>query len=170
MLAMIKHFPDHQFIVAGAPSFSEADYQLYLPADGHVRVVFDETYALLQQARAAMVTSGTATLEAALLNCPQVVCYKMWGGGLTHFLAKKVIIKVPFISLVNLIVDREVVTELFQNEMTLENLREELTALLHDEGVRRQMFSDYEALHRIMGGPGSSEKTARLMWQSLHEH
>ncbi len=169
MLAMMDHFPGHQFVIAGAPSFSEPDYQMYLPENGHVTVIFDETYALLQQARAAMVTSGTATLEAALLNCPQVVCYKMWGGTFTHFMAKNVIIKVPFISLVNLIVNREVVTELFQNEMTQENLKSELNSLLFDNAVREKMFADYEELRQIMGRPGSSKKTARLMWNSLQE-
>jgi len=169
MLAMRECFPDYQFIIAGAPSYSEADYQEYLAGDSHVKVVFNETYALLQQADVAMVTSGTATLETALLNCPQVVCYKMWGGGFTHFMAKKVIIKVPYISLVNLIVGREVVTELFQKEMTRENLKAELEKLLFDKAVREKMLADYDELRRIMGGPGSSAKTAKLMWESLQE-
>jgi len=167
MLAMMQHFPDHQFIIAGAPSFSEEDYASYMPSKGHVKVIFDETYAILQHARAAMVTSGTATLEAALLDCPQVVCYKMWGGKFTHFMARKVIIQVPYISLVNLIVDRELVKELFQNEMTRQNLKCELEALLFDEAVRQAIFSGYKELREIMGGPGSSEKTARLMLESL---
>jgi lipid-A-disaccharide synthase len=168
MLKMVRKFPDHQFIVAGAPSFTEADYQQYVPGEGNVKVIFGETYALLQQAKAAMVTSGTATLEAALLKCPQVVCYKMWGGAFTDFMAKKVIIQVPYISLVNLIMNREVVTELFQNDMTEENLTSELRNLLCDEGIRNKMFADYEELQRVMGGPGSSGKTARLMWDSLN--
>jgi len=168
MLMMVRKFPDHQFIVAGAPSFTEADYQQYVPGEGSVKVIFGETYALLQQAKAAMVTSGTATLEAALLNCPQVVCYKMWGGAFTDFMAKKVIIQVPFISLVNLIMNREVVTELFQNDMTEENLTAELRNLLCDEGIRNKMFADYEELQEVMGGPGSSGKTARLMWDTLN--
>lgn len=168
MLKMVRKFPDHQFVIAGAPSFSEADYQQYVPGEGGVKVLFGETYALLQQAKAAMVTSGTATLEAALLKCPQVVCYKMWGGAFTDFMAKKVIIKVPFISLVNLIMNREVVTELFQKDMTEENLTSELRNLLCDEGIRNKMFADYSELQEIMGGPGSSGKTARLMWDTLN--
>ncbi|WP_010663416.1 lipid-A-disaccharide synthase [Marinilabilia salmonicolor] len=168
MLKMVRKFSDHQFVVAGAPSFSEADYQQYVPGEGGVKVIFGETYALLQQAKAAMVTSGTATLEAALLKCPQVVCYKMWGGAFTDFMAKKVIIQVPFISLVNLIMNREVVTELFQNDMTEENLTAELRNLLCDEGIRNKMFADYTELQEIMGGPGSSGKTARLMWDTLN--
>jgi lipid-A-disaccharide synthase len=168
MMLMVRKFPDHQFIVAGAPSFSAVDYQKYVPGENTVKVIFDETYALLQQSRAAMVTSGTATLEAALLNCPQVVCYKMWGGAVTDFMAKKVIIQVPFISLVNLIMNREVVTELFQNDMTEENLIRELRNLLCDEGIRNKILADYDELHQVMGGPGSSEKTARLMWEALN--
>jgi len=169
MMAMTESFPDHHFLIAGAPSFSVEDYNSYLPKSGSVKVIFDETYAILQQARAAMVTSGTATLEAALLNCPQVVCYKMWGGGFTHFMAKKVIIQVPFISLVNLIMNREVVTELFQNEMNYETLKSELQKILFDDSVRQNMFADYDELRQIMGGPGSSRKTANLMWESLNE-
>ncbi|MDN5292086.1 MAG: lipid-A-disaccharide synthase [Anaerophaga sp.] len=169
MLAMKKYFPEHQFIVAGAPSFSSDYYNNFLPERENVKVIFDETYALLQQAKAAMVTSGTATLEAALLNCPQVVCYKMWGGAFTDFVAKKIIIKVPYISLVNLIAGREVVTELFQKNMTGENLKEELQKILFDESVRHKIFAGYDEVRQIMGGPGSSKKTARLMWEALQK-
>ena len=169
MLAMKKYFPQHQFIVAGAPSFSSDYYNNFLPEREHVKVIFDETYALLQQAKAAMVTSGTATLEAALLNCPQVVCYKMWGGAFTDFVAKKIIIKVPYISLVNLIAGREVVAELFQKDMTGENLKAELQKILFDESVRHKIFDGYDEIRQIMGGPGSSKKTARLMWEALQE-
>ncbi len=169
MLAMIPHFPGYQFVIAGAPSFSANDYLPYLQGRKRVKVIFEETYALLQQAKAAMVTSGTATLEAALLKCPQVVCYKMWGGAITDFIAKKIIIKVPFISLVNLIMDREVVRELFQQEMTPDALRAELEKLLFDETARHKMLKDYDKLIHIMGGPGSSHKTASLMWEALRE-
>lgn len=169
MLAMKKYFPEHQFIVAGAPSFSSDYYNNFLPEREHVKVIFDETYALLQQAKAAMVTSGTATLEAALLNCPQVVCYKMWGSAFTDFVAKKIIIKVPYISLVNLIAGREVVAELFQKDMTGENLKAELQKILFDESVRHKIFDGYDEIRQIMGGPGSSKKTARLMWEALQK-
>src|SRR5690606_31064618 len=105
MLEMIPHFQDFQFVIAGAPSFSLADYAPYLSGKDNLSVVFGQTYNLLENAHAALVTSGTATLEAGLLKCPQVVCYKMWGGSFTDFMAKKVIIKVPYISLVNLIMN-----------------------------------------------------------------
>lgn len=167
MLAMVEHFPDFQFVIAGAPSFTFADYEEYLRDYEGVFVVFGQTYALLESAHAALVTSGTATLEAALLKCPQVVCYKMWGGSFTDFMAKKVIIKVAHISLVNLIMNREVVKELFQSSFSLEALKNELSLLCYDEDYRKRMIEGYTELGYIVGSPGSSERTARLMWESL---
>lgn len=167
MIAMMPHFPEFQFIIAGAPSFSMKDYDHYLEGVKEVKVVFNETYSLLQQAHAAMVTSGTATLETALLKCPQVVCYKMWGGSFTDFVSKKIIIKVPYISLVNLIMNRQVVKELFQSSFSLEELQNELKLLCYNETYRHEMMKGYDELGYIMGGPGSSERTARLMRESL---
>ncbi len=167
MLAMVEHFPDFQFVIAGAPSFTFADYEEYLRDYEDVSVVFGETYALLESAHAALVTSGTATLEAALLKCPQVICYKMWGGSFTDFMAKRVIIKVAHISLVNLIMNREVVKELFQSSFSLEALKSELSLLCYDEDYRKRMIEGYTELGYIVGSPGSSERTARLMWESL---
>ena len=167
MLAMVEHFPDFQFVIAGAPSFTFAAYEEYLRDYQGVSVVFGQTYALLESAHAALVTSGTATLEAALLKCPQVVCYKMWGGSFTDFMAKKVIIKVAHISLVNLIMNREVVKELFQSSFSLEALKNELSLLCYDEDYRKRMIEGYTELGYIVGSPGSSERTARLMWESL---
>ena len=169
MVSMMLLFPEFQFVIAGAPSFSQEDYQPYLTDVKEVKVLFSETYSLLQHAHAAMVTSGTATLEAALLKCPQVVCYKMWGGSFTDFMSKRVIIKVPYISLVNLIMNRPVVKELFQNSFSLEELRQELNKLCFNKSYRHQMLKGYDELGSIMGGPGSSARTARLMWESLHK-
>lgn len=166
MLQMANRFPNYQFVIAGAPSFTISDYEHYI-AGYDVKVVFGQTYELVQHARAAMVTSGTATLETALLNCPQVVCYRMWGGGFSDYIAKKFIIKVKYISLVNLILDREGVRELFQKSFTLQTLTDELGALLENDERRRRMFADYAELHRLMGAPGSSKKTAELMWKRL---
>ena len=168
MLLMVDKFPDYQFVIAGAPSFAVEEYDSYIK-DFDVAVVSGQTYELLQQSRAALVTSGTATLETALLNCPQVVCYQMWGGGFTDFIAKKILIKVPFISLVNLILEKEAVLELFQKSFTLEKLENELGLLLADSDRRADMLNDYEELHRRMGGPGSSARTARLMLESLRK-
>jgi lipid-A-disaccharide synthase len=167
MMEMIPHFPDFQFVIAGAPSFSQTDYAPYLSGHNNLSVVFGQTYNLLENAHAALVTSGTATLEAGLLKCPQVVCYKMWGGSFTDFMAKKVIIKVPYISLVNLIMNREVVKELFQRSFSLDTLKEELSLLCYDEAYRLKMMKGYEELGYIVGGPGSSDRTAQRMWEGL---
>ena len=166
MLEMVDRFPEFQFVIAGAPSFSIEEYKPFIK-EKDVAVVSGQTYQLLQQARAALVTSGTATLETALLNCPQVVCYKMWGGKFTDFVAKKILIKVPYISLVNLVLDKEAVLELFQNDFSLEKLQSELTQLLDDSQRRITMLEDYQELHKRMGGPGSSARTAQLMLEAL---
>jgi lipid-A-disaccharide synthase len=169
MISMMPFFPEFQFVVAGAPSFTPADYDPYVADVKEVKVVFHETYSILQQAHAAMVTSGTATLETALLKCPQVVCYKMWGGSFTDFVSKKIIIKVPYISLVNLIMNRPVVKELFQNTFSREELHHELEKLCYNQVYRADMLKGYEELSYLMGGAGSSARTALLMWESLKE-
>ncbi|SFE47992.1 lipid-A-disaccharide synthase [Thermophagus xiamenensis] len=166
MLAIKNYFPEHQFIIAGAPAF-QLDYYKQFFSSGEVKVLFNETYSLLEHSAAALVTSGTATLEAALLNCPQVVCYKMWGGAITNFIAKKIIIKVPYISLVNLIAGKQVVTELFQIDMTREALKNELEKIIYDTSYRQKMLAEYDRLRQIMGEPGCSHKTATLMWESI---
>lgn len=166
MLTMIEKFPEYQFVIAGAPSFTEKDYAEYIK--GHkVKVLFDETYSILQHSKAAMVTSGTATLEAGLLNCPQVVCYKMWGGAFTDFMSKKVIMKVPYISLVNLVLDKESVLELFQKTFSLKALEKELRMLLSDSVRRNEIFSDYKELRKRTGEPGSSARAAKIMVELL---
>ncbi|MBK3518510.1 lipid-A-disaccharide synthase [Carboxylicivirga marina] len=166
MLEMVDRYPDYQFVIAGAPSFTIDEYKPYIK-EKNVAVVSGQTYELLQQSRAALVTSGTATLETALLNCPQVVCYKMWGGAFTDFIAKKIIIKVPYISLVNLVLDKEAVLELFQKDFTIDKLDAELSQIIEDGERRSEMLSDYEELHKRMGGAGSSARTAKLMLDSL---
>ncbi len=166
MLKMVDKYPQYQFVIAGAPSFSKEEYKPFIVGKD-VAVVSDQTYQLVQQARAALVTSGTATLETALLNCPQVVCYKMWGGGFTDFIAKKLIIKVPYISLVNLVLDKEAVLELFQKDFSLQKLENELSELLEDTLRRKELLADYEELRRRMGSHGSSYRTAELMLASL---
>lgn len=167
MLSMVSLFPTYQFVIAGAPSFSHINYAGFIQETPEVKVLFNETYSLLTHAHCAMVTSGTATLEAALLKCPQVVCYKMWGGEFSSFVAKRLIIQVPFISLVNLIMNREVVKELFQGELNKESLFKEMELLCYDETYRKEMFQGYDELSNLMGDAGSSERTARLMWESL---
>ncbi len=166
MLKMAEKFPAYQFVIAGAPSFSREDYSRY--TDGKdVALIFEQTYELLQQARAAVVTSGTATLETALLECPQVVSYQMGGGRFSHFIGKKFFLKVPHISLVNLILGKEAVKELFQCDFSLELLESELKALTEETPRRKQMLDDYKELIRRMGEPGASEKTAKLIFEKL---
>lgn len=166
MLKMQKHFPAFQFVIAGAPSQSETIYQDHirqasklLPDAKEVQVVYNQTYQLLQQSQAELVTSGTATLETALFNVPEVVCYK--GGAISFAIAKK-LVKVKFISLVNLIMDREIVKELIQNELNEINLKAELNKLLTPSS-RMRMLADYEELKIRLGGSGASRKTAELM-------
>lgn len=166
MLKMVPKFPNHQFIIAGAPSFTMADYEPYIKGYD-VKVLFGQTYEILQQADAAMVTSGTATLETALLNCPQVICYRMWGGNITDWISKTFIIKVKYIGLVNLIMTRESVKELFQKGFTLDALYNELNELLNNPKRRQEVFADYAELQQKMGEPGSSRITAGLMMKRL---
>ena len=166
MLKMIEEFPDYQFVIAGAPSFTTSDYKPYVE-DKDVKIVFDQTYELLQQAQGALVTSGTATLETALLDCPQIVCYKMWGGKLFAQFIARFVLKVKYISLVNLIIDKEGVRELIQAYLSFDILKAELTKLLSDQDYRIDIFNNYRALHKIMGEPGTSSRAAKLMVEAL---
>ncbi|MGQ1783998.1 lipid-A-disaccharide synthase [Saccharicrinis sp. GN24d3] len=167
MVRMIDQFPDYQFVIAGAPSFTKADYQPFV-AGKDVKIIFKQTYELLQQAQGALVTSGTATLETALLDCPQIVCYKMWGGKNFHRFIKRFVLKVEHISLVNLILNKEGVREMVQEELNFRDLKSELTKLLTDQDYRIRMFNNYNELHKIMGEPGTSSRAAKLMVQALN--
>lgn len=168
MLLMVERFSNHQFVIAGAPSFTIDDYKPYIGSK-KVTVLFDQTYEILQQAKVAMVASGTATLEAALLRCPQVVCYRMWGGNFSDWLGRKIIIKVPYISLVNLILDREAVRELYQKQFKTELVEAELKQLLFNADYRQIVMDNYDELSRKMGAPGASDKAAKLMVKHLGE-
>jgi lipid-A-disaccharide synthase len=165
MLGVIPRFPEYQFVVAGAPSIPPEFYQKvtkFFP----VKVVFGNTYALLRHSVAALVTSGTATLETALMDVPQVVVYK--GSRLSYLLARQVV-HVRFISLVNLILDREVVRELIQDKLTTGNLVAGLKRILSDESCRKQIHADYNLLREMLGGPGASAKAAGMMLDHLKE-
>jgi lipid-A-disaccharide synthase len=155
MLSVVELFPNHQFVVAGAPS---QDPSVYDPLISHKRVslIQNDTYNLLNNSIAALVTSGTATLETALFNVPQVVCYK--GSSISYHIAKR-LIKVKYISLVNLIADKEVVKELIQNELNQENLKVELQNIITDK--RTKIISDYSDLQSLCGGKGASKKAAQ---------
>ena len=147
MLEATKAFPNYQFVVAKAASLDESFYQELLSAYPGVSSVKNETYALLSEATAALVTSGTATLETALFGVPEVVCYK--GSSISYQIAKR-LIRIKYISLVNLIMDKKVVTELIQNELTVPNVIKELDKILHNEAHIDQLKKDYETLRQIL--------------------
>ncbi|MCF0191673.1 MAG: lipid-A-disaccharide synthase [Marinilabiliaceae bacterium] len=169
MLREVALHPECQFVIAGAPSFGQGDYEKYLTGYPQVKVVFGETYQLLAQARCAIVTSGTATLETALMNCPQVVLYLMWGGGFSDFIAKRLIIKVPYISLVNLNLNRRAVEELFQKSYNPEKMHKLVDDMLADTPYRAKMLSDYAELQRVIGDAGCSYRAAYDMVNNLKE-
>lgn len=156
MLEATKHFPDYSFIVAKASSLEDSFYEPLMQEYPKVRSVRNKTYALLMQAKAALVTSGTATLETALFGVPQVVCYK--GSNISYQIAKR-LVKIKYISLVNLILDRPVVTELIQNDLTVENIQRELDRILHDHANLKRIKNDYDLLRRLLteGGRASSK-------------
>ncbi len=159
MLEVSKFFPDHQFTIAEAPSVEHEFYQDFTRPYSNVDAVRSQTYNLLMHAKAALVTSGTATLEAALIGVPEVVCYK--GSPISYQIAKRVI-KVKYISLVNLIMNKLVVKELIQDELTTENLKHELHELLTNENRIAKMKKDYAELKRLLTeGGNASAKAAK---------
>ncbi len=159
MVAVAKNWSEDQFIVAGAPSFDHTYYDQYLKGTG-IKLLFNATYDLLNNARAAIVASGTATLETALFNVPQVVVYK--GNNISISIARA-LIKIRFISLVNLIMDDTVVKELIQQDCNPQKIKEELELILNNIEYRNKMLSNYHILHEKMGKPGASVKTAGLI-------
>lgn len=162
MLSIVDDFPEYQFVIAGAPGQEKSFYRPFMK-DG-VQMVENKTYQLLQLSQAALVTSGTATLETALLNVPEVVCYK--GSRISYEIGRRLVKNIKFISLVNLIMNREVVKELIQHNLNYENLKTELSLLLEGE-KRNQMLSDFNKLRRKLGGVGASEKAAEAVIELL---
>lgn len=153
---------DYQLVLAGAPGMDPAYYGNYISKEVPVKIIFGQTYRLLQQAEAALVTSGTATLETALFRVPQVVCYYTPVGKLIAFLRRH-ILKVKYISLVNLVADKEVVKELVADTMTVPNIRFELEAILYNKVYRDRMLQEYDRIIDILGPAGASEEAARQM-------
>jgi lipid-A-disaccharide synthase len=165
MLEVSRSFPQYQFIVAKAPGASESFYNELLKDHANVSYVADKTYDLLLQSKAALVTSGTATLETALFGVPEVVCYK--GSYLSYQIGKR-LVKVKYISLVNLIMDKLVVKELIQDDLTVENLKKELTDLLTNEPLKANLQKDYAALRQILSeGGNASAKAAASIYSYL---
>lgn len=167
MIEAVKDFPEYQFVVAGAPGIEPSFYRQYIGAD--TSIVFGQTYRLLQQSVAALVTSGTATLETSLFRVPQVVCYYTAAGKLVSFLRRH-ILKVKYISLVNLIAGKEVVTELVADGMTVSNLKAELKKILPGGERRENMLACYDNLIAVLGKPGASERAAEKIVASLISH
>lgn len=163
MLSLVSFFPEYQFIIAGAPS---QNFSFYKQIIGNREVAFisNKTYDLLSISFAALVASGTATLETALFKVPQVVCYK--GGVISYQIAKRMI-TLKFISLVNLILDKEVVKELIQKDFNKENLKAELIAIL-DTSNREKMLLNYFDLEKKLGGKGASKNVATQIIGTLN--
>ncbi|MDR2056831.1 MAG: lipid-A-disaccharide synthase [Dysgonamonadaceae bacterium] len=166
MLKAVSTFKDYQLVIAGAPGIDPSYYQKFI-ANFPVKIVFGQTYRLLQQARVALVTSGTATLETALLGIPQVVCYKTPLKYLSSFIFEH-FFSCKYISLVNLITGRTVVKELFGKYFSVRHIRVEMNLLLYDEAYRKEMMKRYEQMTKILGKPGTSERVARKIFLSVN--
>lgn len=167
MLEAAKPFVDkYQLVLAGAPGIGPSYYQQYIGTEVPVKIVFGQTYRLLSQAKVALVTSGTATLETALFRVPQVVCYYIAMGKVVSFLRRH-ILKVKYISLVNLVANKEVVRELVADTMTVANVRSELDAMLNDANYRDTMLDEYDRMIKILGPAGASHQAASKMIELL---
>ena len=168
MIEATRHLADrYDLVLAGAPGIETSYYNTFL-RDNKVRMVKNETFALLSQATAALVTSGTATLETCMFRVPQVVCYKTPLAKLLGFL-KRHFLKVPYVSLVNLIAHREVVRELVADTFSVKNIRQELEKILPGGSRRESMLSDYEEIHRLLGESEAPKKAASLIINFLNK-
>lgn len=166
MLNSLKTFDEYQFIVAGAPALDPEFYKPYMSAFDNIKIIHGATYDILSLSTAALVTSGTATLETALFKVPQVVCYK--GSSISYQIAKR-LIKIDYISLVNLILNREAVKELIQSECNSENIKNELIKVLPDGDKFNQLNADYSDLIKILGKGGASDKVAEGVLNFMKE-
>jgi lipid-A-disaccharide synthase len=162
--SVAEMFPDYRFIVCGVSSIDRSIYDRLI-SDHPVEIVMDKTHETLEQSRAALVTSGTATLEAALLNVPQVVCYK--GGAVSYFIGRR-LVKVDHIALVNLIMEKEVVKELIQKSFTEEQVEAALSKVL-TPAQRAHVLGEYQRLHEKLGGPGASGRAAQVILQVVRQ-
>jgi len=160
MLDVVKMFPNYQFVIACAPSLPVSYYKKIIGEKSNVRLVVNRTYQLLQLSSAAIVTSGTATLETALLDVPEVVCYK--ANKISYLIARQVA-RVKYICLVNLIMDRLVVKELIQGDMTANSIRDELQSLLNSSKRQKKLLEDYEELKYVLGNAGASDRAAETI-------
>jgi len=164
MLNVVEDFKGYQFVIAGTTNLPEEAYQMAL--DKNLKVVFNQTYALMYNAHAGIIKSGTSTLESALFRLPQVVCYK--GGTVSYSIARMVVgNRVKYISLPNLILDKPVVKELIQSDLNASNLKTELTKII--AGIaREEMLEEYDGLIKLLGNSGASKKVAELIYNNIH--
>jgi lipid-A-disaccharide synthase len=165
MQAIAPHFRDHQFVVAGMSNFNMEFYAQRI-AEPNVSIVFDQTYSLLKLARAAIVVSGSATLETAIIGCPEMLVFK------TSFISyrlAKLVLKLPFLALPNLIAGEKIIEEFIQYDMTPDNLRKDLNRLLYDEGARAKIQEGYETMRAKLGQPGASGRVAGLIREYMQK-
>lgn len=165
MLKIASRYEEYQLVVAGAPGIEAEYYNEYI-GGRNVTVLFGKTYEILQHSYSALVTSGTATLETALFRVPQAVCYYTPLGKISSFVFRH-FFHIPYISLVNLVSQQKVVKELFGEDFTENKIRAELELLLFDENYRCKMLSDYDRMISILGNPGASERTAKLIFNEI---
>ncbi len=165
MLKVAENFPGYKFIIAGAPGQQKSFYEPFL-AGTNADIAYNKTYELFSRAKAALVTSGTATLEAGLFEVPQAVCYK---GSKISFLIGKQLVKIKYISLVNLIMDKPVVKELIQDDFSEEKVKAELKALLEDSIYRNRILDDYKSLKTKLGGLGASARAAKIIFNFINQ-
>lgn len=164
MLDVVNEFKDYQFVIAGTTNLPKEAYKMAI--DKNLKVVFNQTYALMHNAHAGIIKSGTSTLESALFRLPQVVCYK--GGTVSYSIAKMVVgNRVKYIALPNLILDKPVVKELIQSDLTRIDLKIELTKILKGP-AREEMLKEYDGLINLLGNSGASKKVAELMYNHIH--
>ncbi len=156
MLSVMQHYPDYQFVIGGTHALPKELYDAYITGY-NIPVLFNQTYDLLQHSHAAIVKSGTSTLETALFETPQVVCYT--ANKISYHIAKR-LVKIKYISLPNLIMDKQVIKELIQNDFTAENLKIELDKIIHDLDYRKNMINEYKAMKNKLGNTGATERIA----------
>ncbi len=166
MLSVTEYFKEYHFLIAGLSHFSKNIYDQYL--SNNVSIIHDDTYSVLKFSDAGIIKSGTSTMEAALFNLPQVVCYK--GGHLSYYIAKMLIRNIKYISMVNLIMEKEVVKELIQNEFNPKNLKTALEDILLDNENITRIKAEYKKLREKLGGSGASKKLAEKIYLSLNEN
>ena len=169
MVEAAKDKTEFQFVVAGVNTVDKKLYENILAGTG-IQIVYNQTYQLLENAYAALVASGTATLETALFKVPQAVLYRVEGGWLTQIIMKNFVLKIEWASLPNLILNKAAIKEFIEVEMTVKNVNEELKRLLFDLEYRNRMLDDYNRLAEIMGNPGTSEMAAAKMLELLRQN